>query len=429
MGQDFNCPVCGWRLPWAAQEVGQRRRCQGCDLLLVVPRDVDADVELASDVAEQPELPRYWEAGGPRPPKPAASSPSPPPPAPPVPEEPAPAEPLSLAEIPAPQTSTTAWDDFPEPPPLEPIPLAEEEVPEEEVLELDEADLVDPDSAHAKPTHSGSSAFPMTPLQPLPPAAGGAAPLQSHSHPAPTEPRQEAEAGAYDLAIDAAELAPPPQAALPPPLAPPPPVADAPGPDMIANALERVRKASEARAMDQEQAIAQQRFEDVYLPLGLAGTGLVLMLFTVMVLVVATPDMITGITPSIWLVRGVELLQYFVKLVVQLPFMLFGLVVIARLFGTSFGLIQTALLKICALALLTNALDATIHWVLYHITEGFPGIGFMLQNSVVLGTFWLVGMKLLDMDFMEVFVFGLIVTIVPAVLVVSCFGTFFSMLG
>jgi|GEM_PF-6436882 len=430
MSDEVNCPVCGKGYPWDDAMAGKQMRCQGCQLMLALPQRAGGQVDLASDVQGQ-SLPEYEPVIGAANIDPYAEM-----------RSPVASDTNSAEEIP--QAPPSPFDAST--PPTEPdppsqgdaIPLAnsDEEVAEltdeDEVMELsDDDEVVEADEADVIEPKSSGSSLAMTPLQPLPPSESqaGQTPVtpDATGHPlTSTQPGSESDEDSYDLAIDPEPVSKPAPVR---PTAMASPVEEEFDEDSIGAGatLKRVKKSLDAKEEEEEHARQKQQLEDKYIPLGLIGASMFILLVTLLFIVDrSTSEEEFGI--SVNAIRFRELLVYFAFIALQLPFMFGGLYAVARLFGTSFGLIQVAILKIISIAMITQAVDLGMKWVLFHVTEGLPVPTGIVRFPFMVLTFGGLCMKLLEMDVLETFVFYLIVYMLPGILLFFAMGALITSL-
>lgn len=172
-----------------------------------------------------------------------------------------------------------------------------------------------------------------------------------------------------------------------------------------------------------EQALAeemegQHRFKEKVLPLIVFGIGLAIAASNVLFLGPAAMEA-AGYTD--WYGNPLSHTEYMkiavltevIRTVIQLPTLFIAVLVVARLFGTSFGLFIPAVIKMFALALVAGATDQAVGYGLDIATGGFGGIGWMLQWSVSVAIFFALATWLLETDVMETLVLWLIVTFLP----------------
>lgn len=163
------------------------------------------------------------------------------------------------------------------------------------------------------------------------------------------------------------------------------------------------------RAAEREAAaaaLAQEHYRKEFkVPLILSGVGLILALcnaFLFTPFVAHTLDL--PVMPEI----VIYWITFVVNLLVSVPTLLISLFIIARLFGSAYGELVSALLKLVAIVLVAGEIDKSVGLALNWLTGGFGGIGFMLQASVNLFVFFSLVMWLFESDVMEVFALWLL---------------------
>lgn len=181
------------------------------------------------------------------------------------------------------------------------------------------------------------------------------------------------------------------------------------------------RKGLDTEAVGQDTA-RQQKWQDLYLPLIILGVGVVLVLINAFGLMPMAAKIFAeawygGAISSASEVMAAYLANVGTRLIIQLPVMIAAIFLVAGLFGSNYGAIGTALLKLAALAVMVGAVDDTVNAVLMWLTEGLGIMGFdmIIRLAMVYGTFLVLGMWLLDMDPFEAGVMFIIVMILPAV--------------
>lgn len=168
---------------------------------------------------------------------------------------------------------------------------------------------------------------------------------------------------------------------------------------------------------------------EVFVPLGLLVVGTGLIAFDSFVLApkaASTGGLATLITGG----GGYDVVRQLTKTGVQfffsLPFLLAGLFIVAHLFGSSFGPMLPALIKLVAMSLTLIGVGHCTDSLLDIITEGFGFLADQIKFPVAFGVFWALSSWLFDMDFMEMFVLWIAVSLIPTIL----FALFImSMLG
>jgi hypothetical protein len=212
----------------------------------------------------------------------------------------------------------------------------------------------------------------------------------------------------------------------------PPPVESAPAestargktPDVLAT---MGAPSAVAKAVETGEDEVDHRFTEYHLPLILIGGSVLLLLLNTFLLVdLSGPQQRLGIG---WAQAAmVELMGAAITLIIQLPFFLIGLILVAKIFGSSFGNLLPALLKLTAIAMLVLAVGAIVDSLLDIVTGGFGGIGFWFSISIQFGVFFAASYKLLDMDPLECVALFLIVIFLPVFAAATVIGIVTSML-
>lgn len=103
-----------------------------------------------------------------------------------------------------------------------------------------------------------------------------------------------------------------------------------------------------------------------------------------------------------------------IRTVLQVPMLFIAVLVVASLFGTSFGPILIAVIKLLALALVAGAADQMVGYGLDIATGGLGAmVGGMFQWSISVAIFFTLCTILLETDMMETLVLWLITTLAP----------------
>lgn len=182
--------------------------------------------------------------------------------------------------------------------------------------------------------------------------------------------------------------------------------------------------AAAAKGRDLNEQLAQdaqrkQIMHDRYIPIVLVVIGLILMLVNAFLLApgamaAVSANIVFGSPPpSSMLAAMSSLAMGAVHFVLQVPLMLVGIIAVAKIFGTSFDVLLTAVLKLAAIALVLVGVDQCVNSALEIVTEGFGGLGGMVSWSVMVTLFFILCMWLLETDFMETAVLYLIVALGP----------------
>ncbi len=199
--------------------------------------------------------------------------------------------------------------------------------------------------------------------------------------------------------------------------APLPAAAATPKPEVLNSALAGigVHRGVDAAALAEDME-AQHHWKEFKLPLILVGVGLLLLIFNTAVMAPAaysaSPFAGTGGGAMIY---GVfRLVLALIRFFVQLPIMLIGIVVVARIFGSSFGPIGTALLKLTAVVLVTGGADDFLTFGLDIITGGFGAmIGGIFLWAAQIGVFFVMCIAILETEVLETIVLYLILYFLP----------------
>ncbi len=176
-------------------------------------------------------------------------------------------------------------------------------------------------------------------------------------------------------------------------------------------------------ALESGEDDADSRVTEVYAPLSLVGIGAVLVLVNALLLgpmaYEMKQQMMFGPGPSsgAGFVYSIFCLVYAgVRLVIQLPLMVIAIFLVARIFGSAYGSLWTGILKLTAISLMVGGASDCLSSGLDIITEGFGGIGWMINQSITAGLFGALCMWLLEMDVLEALVMYLLVFFFPFVL-------------
>jgi len=202
----------------------------------------------------------------------------------------------------------------------------------------------------------------------------------------------------------AAGPSPGPAPADPPSLAAVNPVAGAAAADLGARAQRDAEMAEDAQR--------QHRFNELILPLILLGAGALLVVLgnSAYALLPYNEYELNGIARGLY-----NLVMAGARFIIQIPIMLVGIFLVARLFGSSYGSLGTAILKLMAIALGMNATSAIVELIILFMTGGISvmGIEGIMGWGASLITFFILCARLFDMDGLEGFVFWLILEFGP----------------
>ncbi len=161
-----------------------------------------------------------------------------------------------------------------------------------------------------------------------------------------------------------------------------------------------------------EETERQHRFDELILPLIMIGAG---------ALFVVIANSAYGLLPrNDYTLNGLDralfnLVMAGIRFIIQIPIMFIGIFIVARIFGSSYGGIGTALLKLTAIALCMNATSALVELAILFMTGGISvmGIEGIMGWGASLITFFILCAKFFDMDGLEGFVFWLILEFGP----------------
>ncbi|MEO0964328.1 MAG: ABC transporter permease [Planctomycetota bacterium] len=165
----------------------------------------------------------------------------------------------------------------------------------------------------------------------------------------------------------------------------------------------------------------ENRWKYFYTPLILIGVGLVWTAINVGLLgpLANEASPITqaqggGTAVSNGIRAAIVAINFFIRLLIQVPLTLIGLFVVANLFGTSFGTLGSAMLRLLAVIIVVGAFNDTMDLGLDIVTGGFGGIGFMLKVSLSLLVFFGVAMWQLETDVLETMVLWGVTVFLPS---------------
>ena len=204
---------------------------------------------------------------------------------------------------------------------------------------------------------------------------------------------------------------------------PPPP--DPPGETVGAltgaNAIAQAAAKKKAAMNDLVADTARkQLLMDRHYPIALIAIGVVLILLNAFVLAPMESDTILaawqlqgGTGNSRLIVSLAMLVKAGVRFVVQVPILLLGILAVAKMFGSSYGTLLTAMLKLAALAIMVSAVNDCVGQILDIITGGLGGIGWPIQFAFEFGVFITIGIWLFEMEYLEVLVLYCIMVFLP----------------
>lgn len=161
----------------------------------------------------------------------------------------------------------------------------------------------------------------------------------------------------------------------------------------------------------------QYIFEEYKLPIILLCIGFVFVLINAFGLTPALNDMYNKQGYGFMLSNTEAMIGYIIAfaltLVMMLPLMIGGIFGMAALFGSAFGNLFTAMLKLLALTVFVVGLDHMVDLLMDLATGGFGFIGWGVRLSVVLAAFYPICTKLFDMESHEIWVMFLLYVIGP----------------
>jgi hypothetical protein len=190
---------------------------------------------------------------------------------------------------------------------------------------------------------------------------------------------------------------------------------------MLAAASQRKGLDTNALALDIQE---QHRWQDFYNPLIILSIGLVLMLANILVIAPMTVAAIAqawGAPPGSVNSGQVMLFTLVfagIRFVIQLPLIFAAILFIARLFGTSYGTLGVALLKLVAIVIFAAADDDTIRLGLDALLSGLGSTG-KLRWSLSFGVFIGLAIWLLDVEYLEAGVLYLLMIFFPFVVLLA----------
>ena len=162
----------------------------------------------------------------------------------------------------------------------------------------------------------------------------------------------------------------------------------------------------------------QYVWQEYMLPIILLCVGFAFVLINTLGLVPAVNEMLNS-KGAVWvpITNGQAMVGYLIAfvltLVLMIPLLFGGIFLMAALFGSAFGNLFTAALKLLALTVFVVGLDNLIDLLLDLATGGFGGIGYFVRLMIVLPAFYPICTKLFDMEGHEVWIMFLIYVIGP----------------
>jgi len=179
----------------------------------------------------------------------------------------------------------------------------------------------------------------------------------------------------------------------------------------LAAAMVRQKADQDAIAADKDK---EHRTTEVYIPIGLFAGGVALLLiYELLLRQVSDLADIWGTSQFITraILMGLDAFTVFI----QIPFVFAGLFVTAAMFGSSYGPIIIATLKMLALVIFTTAISYFTHGLIMLITENLSVFGFeyMITWGAAAVAFFGIAMSMFEMDFLEAFVLYIIANVFP----------------
>jgi hypothetical protein len=189
-------------------------------------------------------------------------------------------------------------------------------------------------------------------------------------------------------------------------------------PEWLKKKLDGMSQKSSTKKKEEEEAAKRARLTEVYVPLILLGVGLLLILIDIFVTYPAFAVNNSSST-TVGEARMEAAISNFLTILVQLPCLVVGIFVVARLFGSAFGTFLIAMLKLAALGVVTSGVNAIVGSLMARITEGLPvpGVG-QVKFAVAYGVFLTIASALFDMDFLESLLLYAITVLLPIIVVI-----------
>lgn len=160
----------------------------------------------------------------------------------------------------------------------------------------------------------------------------------------------------------------------------------------------------------------QYVWQEYKLPIILLCVGLAFVLINALILKPAVNEMLIqkgyGLISNRAAMVG-YIIAFALTLVMMLPLLLGGIFFMVTFFGSAFGNLFTALLKLTALSMFVVALDDTVALLMDLATGGFGFIGWGIRFAAVFAAFYPICVKLFDMESHEIWVMFLIYVIGP----------------
>lgn len=153
-------------------------------------------------------------------------------------------------------------------------------------------------------------------------------------------------------------------------------------------------------------------------PAIMIGVGFGLILFNAFVMpsyegIKEAMDLATGTDTPTASARLAVVMLSVLSMIVQFPFIFVALIVVAKMFSTSFGNLGPCVLKVAAIAIVTTGFGDCLATLMDIVTGGFGAMAGMITFPINMGVFWALSSMLLDLDFFEMVVLFLIVYLLP----------------
>lgn len=168
-----------------------------------------------------------------------------------------------------------------------------------------------------------------------------------------------------------------------------------------------------------EQEAAQSRRREVIYPVVIAALGVTLTGVNAFVLAPMAFDPLQASGGAVGLVAAVAMLIYAgLRFAFQAPMMLFGLFFCAKIFGTGYGNLLTALLKLAAIVLFVGAVSDLLDFTML-LTIGVSI--FFVKVGITIIVFDALAMWMFEMEYLESSVLWLITYLGPVLLAVALY--------
>lgn len=174
---------------------------------------------------------------------------------------------------------------------------------------------------------------------------------------------------------------------------------------------------ADAMAQDMED---EHHWKEFKLPCLLVLAGVILMLLNAGVmapLAYSASDFSAYSNSGPWWYGAYRLIYAVIRLAVQVPAMLVGILLTARIFGSNFGSLGTALLKLIAIVLITGGAEDFVGLGLDYLTNGWGAmIGSILLWAFSFGVFYVTCISQLETEPLETIILYVVVIYGPAFL-------------